>query len=158
MSALAFTILVVMPVGQSGEGRPKVPFDQLQAVKREYEQIFQEYTRARAKAKTDKEIEKAGQVRRARTRPLLRLRSTWRENPRYPVAYDAPEWVVNSGLVDFPEVVEALDLLLKDHIANKNLGPAGRKMADEDLRPLKDRRDFKQLLEEARKAQAAAGR
>ena len=72
MSALAFTILVVMPVGQSGEGRPKVPFDQLQAVKREYEQIFQEYTRARAKAKTDKEIEKAGQVRRARTRPLLR--------------------------------------------------------------------------------------
>ena len=46
----------------------------------------------------------------------------WASMSANPVAYAAPEWVVNSGLVDFPEVFEALDLLLKDHTANKNLG------------------------------------
>jgi tetratricopeptide (TPR) repeat protein len=41
---------------------------------------------------------------------------------------------------------------------DKGYNLANRKMADEDLRPLKDRRDFKQLLEEARKAQATPDR
>jgi hypothetical protein len=41
---------------------------------------------------------------------------------------------------------------------DKGYNLAGRKMADEDLRPLKDRPDFKQLLEEARKAHAVADR
>ncbi len=41
---------------------------------------------------------------------------------------------------------------------DKGYNPGIRKMAEEDLGPLKDRADFKKLFEEARKAQATADR
>ena len=51
-------------------------------------------------------------------------------------------------------VARALAMLRR--AVDKGYNLAGRKMAEEDLGPLKDRPDFKRLLEEARKAKAAA--
>lgn len=104
---------------------PQGPSEQLLAIKREYEKVYKDYLQA---TKAGRGIGIADWTRRTKTQPLLRRALVLaRENPAVPVAYDAPEWVVNSGLVDFPEVIEALDLLLKDHTANKNLSVVCRR-------------------------------
>jgi AhpC/TSA family len=99
------------------------PEQAYQTIIKEYQNAQQEFFKAIREAKTDEERTKAIAKSPKREEYASRMMTLATEHPKNSAAEKALIWVVqNAGYS--PDGAEALDILLKDHIKSKDLGPA----------------------------------
>ncbi len=118
----AVGLMLPSPPAKSGPG-PESPGARYRAILRDYEASQRRLDEALRKAKTPQEEADLWQQKKNPKEFARRFVELARESPKGPAAVEALFWALQHGRMEGPEVEEALDLLARDHLRSKRLGP-----------------------------------
>jgi AhpC/TSA family len=106
--------------------QPPTPAEQLQALKREYDEAMSAYRKAATTAKTDEERQKAFEEKYPKPEAFAaRFLELAEKNSTDPTALEALQWVVERSRGGEPgnPAGKALAVLKRDHAASPKIGP-----------------------------------
>jgi hypothetical protein len=105
------------------KAKPATPAEQCKALVKEYQDAWQELSKARAAAKTDEERKLAEQKLPRAELFAPRFFQLAEEHPKDPAAFDALVWVaINTLRSNDSQRAKALEMLVRDHVQGERLG------------------------------------
>ncbi len=130
------------------DDKPKTPTEQFQALQKEYQEKQQEYFTAIREAKTNEERQKARNEKypepQEYAKRFLELGEKSKDEPE--IAAKALSWVV-TNVVYGPDADKALDLLVKEYIATKEIKAVCARLAS--LRTPKAEKALREIMEKS---------
>jgi hypothetical protein len=108
---------------QTKAEKPRTPAEQYQAVARDYQQAMQEFSKAYQAAKSQEERNTLFKEKYPNAQQYAdRMSAIAEKNPKDDAAVDALAWIVTNVRNGLP-ANKALNVLARDHVASKKLGP-----------------------------------
>ena len=105
-----------------GPKKQETPAEKYQSLLKEYQAADEEFEKAGEAAKTDEDVAKLRQMQEKLRQFPTRFLDLAQNNSADPVAIDALAWIIFNNSPRFPVVNDAVELLIRDHIASEKFG------------------------------------